>query len=351
MHAEQSPVFAQPEVAGDQEGGDVELGAGTEADQDRRQQQWSEFDGAAEVDQATDGRQGQADGRYHRWPHAIEQVADEQAAEDQGDAEATEDQVGLAGRQPLALQQGHRAGDHADDRGNHQGQGQVAGPELARAHAFAKAHAGQVLQFLAVSLGGATAAGNPEPQQGQRQQDQQIEQGEDDEGGAPVPLLDAPGHQLRNGGGGQPGAGQADRQGQAAIAVVPEAEQLGPGHGECAHANQRKDGEGQVQRPDRSLQLGGGQVAQRQHDQRGHRHAFHAEAQVEPADQLQGDHRAAEQEGDGHLLFALAPAEGLFQWHDQGAEAIEQRRIDTDGDADDGEQQDSPALPEFAEVD
>src|SRR5690606_39330371 len=100
MHAEQPSVFTQPEVASDENTGDVGLGAGTEPDQDRRQQQWGEYNGSAEVYQASDGRQGQAYGGHPRRPHTVDQVADEQATENQSNAEATEYQVGIAGRQP-----------------------------------------------------------------------------------------------------------------------------------------------------------------------------------------------------------------------------------------------------------
>ncbi|MNN91582.1 hypothetical protein D3C81_2097140 [compost metagenome] len=66
---------------------------------------------------------------------------------------------------------------------------------------------------------------------------------------------------------------------------------------------------------------------------------------------MQRNHRAAEQECDRRLQFALVPAERLFQWHNQGAKAVEQGRIDTNGNADYGEQEDSPSAAELTEVD
>ncbi|MCY1187483.1 hypothetical protein D9M71_216280 [compost metagenome] len=72
MHTEQAAILTQAEITGDQEGRDVELGTGAEADQNSGQQQWAEFDGAAEIDKAADGRQGQAEGRHCWWPETVE---------------------------------------------------------------------------------------------------------------------------------------------------------------------------------------------------------------------------------------------------------------------------------------
>ncbi|MNG03117.1 hypothetical protein D3C84_861800 [compost metagenome] len=188
--------------------------------------------------------------------------------------------------QTSGLQHGHRAGDHADNRRNHQAECQVAGPEFQRAHAFTKTHAGQLLQRTAV-VTVTHRSGQLEPQQNQRQQHQQVEQRENHEGRAPVPLLNAPCHQAGNGGGGDAGTGQTNGQRQAAIAVEPEAQQLCPSDGQCTHADDGQQGKGDVHRPDRLGQLGGRQVAEGQQQQGYDRHAFDAVAQVEPPHELQ----------------------------------------------------------------
>ncbi|MNE98520.1 hypothetical protein D3C80_1970380 [compost metagenome] len=66
MDAKQTAVLAQTEVAGDQEGGDVELRPGAETDQYGRQQQGGKFVSGAQVDETPDSGQHEAE-RRHRW--------------------------------------------------------------------------------------------------------------------------------------------------------------------------------------------------------------------------------------------------------------------------------------------
>jgi hypothetical protein len=94
-----------------------------------------------------------------------------------------------------------------------------------------------------------------------------------------------------------------------------------------SHADDGKQKESGVQRPYRTSDLRGGEVAQRHRDQRHQGDALDAEAQVEPAHKLQANHGAAEQEADRRLQGRTLPTELLLQGDDEHPEAVQRAAL------------------------
>jgi hypothetical protein len=107
-----------------------------------------------------------------------------------------------------------------------------------------------------------------QPAQRQWQGQQHWQQAEGDEAGLPVPTADGPTGDQRQYDRRQPGTAENDRQGEAAVLLEPQVDQVRPGDLQGPDTGQGHQEETQVEHPDRAVNARQHEQAQAQHDQR-----------------------------------------------------------------------------------
>ena len=95
MRTKQTAIVAHAEIAGDQEGGDIELGARPDTHQQGGDGEAQQAGFAVDEDQAGKGRHQQGQRGDARCPQPVDQIAHQQTPENQRNAEAAEHLSGL----------------------------------------------------------------------------------------------------------------------------------------------------------------------------------------------------------------------------------------------------------------